>query len=75
MARSYRRSPVIGNTVADSEKDDKRRCARRRRNRTRRIAALAVADFDADFGAEARDGAYTFAKDGKRWFPKDNRRK
>lgn len=74
MARSYRRTPIHGHTMADSEKDDKRRCARRRRNRTHRTEALA-ADGDADFGAEARDGGYVFAKDGKTYNPDYNRRK
>ena len=75
MARSYRRTPVIGNTMADSEKDDKRRCARRRRNRAHRTEGLAADGADVDFGADARDGGYVFAKDGKRWYGKDDGRK
>jgi hypothetical protein len=61
--------------MADSEKDDKRRCARRRRNRAHRTEALAAADHDADFGAVARDGGYVFAKDGKTYNPDGNHRK
>jgi len=74
MARSYRRTPIHGHTTADSEKDDKRRCARRRRNRAHRTERLA-ADGDADFGAEVRDGGYDFAKDGKTYNPSYTRRK
>lgn len=75
MARSYRRTPIHGHTTADSEKDDKRRCARRRRNRAHRTELIAADDGDADFGAEARDGGYDFAKDGKTYNPSYTRRK
>jgi hypothetical protein len=68
MARSFRRTPILGHCASGSEKYDKRRCSRARRVLVRRTEELAVVDGDIDFPVFARDGSYQFQKDGKSWW-------
>jgi len=64
MSRSRRRTPIIGNTCARSEKDDKRRANRTLRTHLR--GALVRMD---EVLPVLRDVSTTwlFAKDGKHW--------
>ena len=71
MSRSRRHSPIIGNTMSKSEKDDKQRAAMRERKRMSDVIKpyLAVeADFDVvEFTEHPRSGGWSFAKDGKHY--------
>lgn len=64
MARSFRKTPISGNTTSPSEKQDKRLANRRWRRRAR--LALA-AGREPPLQREASD-VWDFDKDGKRWF-------
>ena len=64
MTRSYRHTPIAGNTIADSEKGDKRVANRRLRRRT--VVALQREKEVLPLLREVSD-VYNFAKDGKRW--------
>jgi hypothetical protein len=64
MSRSRRKTNKFGNTMAESEKDDKRRA-----NRALRVA-LRSAMHDEDEVLPTREETsdeWTFAKDGKRY--------
>lgn len=67
MSCSRKHVPVVGNTTANSEKDDKRAAHGRARARLRE--ALATGDAEAAVAADEhrRSGRATFAKDGRTW--------
>lgn len=62
MSRSRKKTPIIGNTSAKSEKADKKMCHKRMRVRGK------MAKFD-DVHVTPNDAmnVYTFAKDGKQF--------
>ena len=68
MARSRRRTPIVGITTSDSEKDDKRR-ANRNCRRSLRHALRVGANADLVLLPELRDVSNVWAmdKDGKQW--------
>ena len=66
MARSYRRTPIAGNTGADSDKVSKRRAGRALRSSVRR--ALAAGDHEVLPHAREICSMWSFPKDGKSWF-------
>lgn len=59
MARSYRRTPILGITTAESEKQDKRRAKRYLRRKVRQ-GKLYLTLRDVSNG-------WAFGKDGKRY--------
>lgn len=65
MSRSRRRTPVFGNTVAGSEKQDK--VAAHRRTRRAERTALAVGREPPD--RRLTEDPWTWAKDGRQWVP------
>lgn len=64
MARSFRRTPIFGNTTAQSESTDKRIANRRWRSAVR--CALTAGDDDIPHRRE-KTNPWDMAKDGKRW--------
>lgn len=69
MSRSRRVTPIIGNTTARSEADDKRQWHKRWRSHQRDQ----LASFDPDIDLlpvhrQAVSSNWDMAKDGKRWF-------
>jgi hypothetical protein len=74
MSRSRRHTPILGITLAASEKDDKQRAAMRARKKVHDRLKPRLAG-DEDFEIEnvvehPRSGQWTFAKDGKRYWAK-----
>jgi len=69
MSRSYRKTPVIGLSKAESEKQDKQRAHQAERTHVRTELARAVTPDDVDVVAckNAYSNTYSFAKDGKQW--------
>ena len=65
MSRSFRKTPKIGVSTAESEKGDKTMSHRRNR-RAAKIALNAGREIETD---HRRSGGRMFAKDGKRWVP------
>ena len=69
MSRSRRKTPIMGITLAETEKSDKRIAARQERGRiTRKLKPHVAADDDLDlteFGQHPRNGHWIFSKDGK----------
>lgn len=63
MSRSFRKHPFIGNTTAESEKQDKRFAARKIRVLSR--SRLAKADDTPVDYRESGHGSWEFSKDGK----------
>ena len=66
MSRSFRKNPIIGNTTAESEKQDKRSAARKIRVLSR--SRLAKADDTPVDYRESGHGSWEFSKDGKSYF-------
>ena len=66
MSRSFRKHPFIGNTTAESEKQDKRIAAGKIRVLSR--ARLAKADDTPVDYRESGHGSWEFSKDGKKYF-------
>jgi hypothetical protein len=69
MSRSRRRTPKVGLSTAESEKDDKARSHRRGRHAMKQMLVTAADDPDV-VPAEPehpRSGGWTFSKDGKNW--------
>lgn len=66
MSHSYRRLPIFGNCVANSEKKDKRIANRRYRRITRQLVRMGA--YDRLPLAREISNVWDFAKDGKRWF-------
>ena len=81
MSRSFRKTPIIGITTAESEKDDKAKAHRRDRQAVKSSLKTAIAE-DSEYAVQSREhprsGGFNFAKDGKRWvgarFPKEMRK-
>lgn len=71
MSRSRRKTTIVGNTCADSEKSDKRDANRRLRRLTKRQVQDGL---EPAILREVSD-TWDMAKDGKSFFPNDNRRK
>jgi hypothetical protein len=86
MSRSFKRTPIIGHTTAESEKQDKRLANRSLRRQTRealrasgagkpRNAVEGVAELPLK---REVSNVYSFGKDGKQWLddpdPKDLRK-
>ncbi len=69
MANSHRKTNVIGNTLAASEKKDKQSANRNLRRAVKRVLSAGVFD-DIPLLREVSD-SYTFAKDGKSYISKD----
>lgn len=65
MSRSKRRTPIFGNTTADSEKQDKRLANRRLRARERVAAA---SGFELEPSLRDVSDVWAFDKDGKRYW-------
>lgn len=59
MSRSRRHTPIFGNAIARSEKQDKRKANRRFRRKTRAGADL--------WHVREVSDVWLFAKDGKKW--------
>ena len=71
MARSHLYTPVTGNTLASSEKKDKRIANRRERRRVRQIVnACSLSEFDSLVLPLKRElsNVWDFDKDGKHRF-------
>jgi hypothetical protein len=69
MANSHRKTNVIGNTMASSEKEDKQRANRTLRRSVKQV--LSSGDFDSIPLMREVSNSYTFAKDGKSYISKD----
>lgn len=65
MSRSRRRTPIVGITTADSEKQGKRRANRSWRAAIRR--ALREGEREAAHSRHAFSDPWDMAKDGKKW--------
>jgi len=63
MSKSYRKTPRVGITLADSEQEDKRRSNRR----FRRITRQAIYQGKEPPLLREVSNIYDFAKDGRRW--------
>ena len=72
MSRSRRHTTIVGITTADSEKDDKRQANQNLRHAVRRALRT-----EAEVIPAMREvsNVWLFAKDGKKWWKKDDRRK
>jgi hypothetical protein len=68
MTHSFRHTPIVGNTKADSEAADKRIWHQRFRTRAKQELATCV-DFEAYVGVDLREVSdpWTMAKDGRQW--------
>lgn len=66
MARSKRKTPIVGNTTARSEKYDKRAANRRLRAKVRRMVRVSDGDTILPTMREMSD-VWDMAKDGKRY--------
>ena len=68
MSRSNKRTPITGNCCGDSEKNDKRIANRRLRRIVKSLIAKGI-----EFLPVLRDvsNVYTFNKDGKHYWKKD----
>lgn len=77
MSRSYRKTPIVGMTTAESDKEFKRQCHKAARQAERE--ALAHVDMDTEHVEIERPdmGGYG-EKDGKQWlgdrFPEEMRK-
>ncbi|HEY9787623.1 MAG TPA: hypothetical protein V6D17_19705 [Candidatus Obscuribacterales bacterium] len=73
MARSYRHTPIIGMTLAESEKKDKRIANRRERSRIRQILHTLLTAPDSALDAlvlphkRELSNVWSFDKDGKQF--------
>jgi hypothetical protein len=73
MSRSRRKTPIVGLTTSESEKEDKRLANRRARHAHKRAVYSAVRAVEADGiislarAHHPTSGRWTFAKDGKQW--------
>lgn len=65
MSRSYKKTPIGGNTCASSEKQDKRKNNRKLRNQTKR--AIKREDETLPKMKDVSD-PWLMAKDGKTWW-------
>ena len=77
MSHSRRNTPIVGLTTSRSEKIDKVMAHRRGRHAARIAADAAAHKGDDTPPAESehpRSGQWTFAKDGKRWIGRCDRR-
>jgi hypothetical protein len=75
MSRSRKKNPIIGHTLAESEKRDKQRASRatRRVNAFRLKACQDLGEFEPLSNAQINGaGAYVFAKDGKQTISPEN---
>lgn len=65
MSRSYRKTPISGITIGDSEKWDKQKANRKLRHKVKEAV-----EKDAEVLPERREvsNVYMFWKDGKHWF-------
>ena len=76
MSHSRRKTPIVGMTTSDSEKEDKQRAHRRARHTVKRVVRSAARS--PELGDETalsepehpKSGRWTFAKDGKAWIGK-----
>lgn len=77
MARSFRHTPIVGITTADSEKLDKRIANRRERSRIRQILLSLVGAGDDCLDSlvlphrRELSNVWSFDKDGKQYLMKD----
>lgn len=71
MARSFRKTAIIGISLCSSEKEDKRRANRTLRRKTKQVLIT------AETFPRIREvlNAWRFAKDGKSFFPGASLRK
>ena len=73
MSRSCRKTPIVGMTTSESEKEDKQRASRRARHAINRAVSSSAHAIEPDEGAVWADAdhpksrRWTFAKDGKQW--------
>ena len=73
MSRSRRKTPIVGMTTSESEKEDKQRASRRARHALKRAVHSAVHTGVTDNvapltrGHHPKSGRWIFAKDGKQW--------
>jgi hypothetical protein len=66
MSRSRKKTPKLGFSSSDSEKQDKLTVHRKERRGARQVLQ-ASKDSEAISGEHKRSGGWNFAKDGKRW--------
>jgi hypothetical protein len=73
MSRSRKKLPIVGNTVAKSEKQDKRQAHKAFRAKVRRVLSK---DPESDLLPEEREVSdpYLFSKDGKQYVKTDQER-
>lgn len=71
MSRTHRKTPIVANTLAESEKKDKREANRR----LRRAVKHRLKQGKATLRLREVSNVWSMAKDGKRYNPQDNRRK
>jgi len=70
MSRSYRKTPICGNTKAESEKEDKKIANRSFRRKTK--MQLINSDEELLFNIrQVCDGRGYYSKDGKQWIDKE----
>lgn len=70
MSRSYRHESIAGNTCAESEKKDKRRCNKKMRRLAKMFLAKSHEDFLMPLKGEILD-KWMMAKDGMNYFDKN----
>lgn len=64
MSRSVRKTPIVGNTVAESEKEDKKLFSRRQRKSIKQQLRTTDEPVEKE---HKRSGQYLFEKDGKHY--------
>ena len=73
MTRSFKKTPICGHTLADSDKKDKQLFNRRMRRKVNFTLKKLKEEFDGlpEKPEHRKTGAYTFSKDGKQYLGKD----
>ncbi len=71
MSRSYRKTPIFGHTLAESEKQDKQMAhqAERSHVRTALTSGTPLDELALDLPAHAHSNVWDYAKDGKAYSP------
>lgn len=68
MTRSRKRTPITGNTLAESEQRDKHNAHRNKRRLVRQLVKANELDLAAVVDVRDVSSTWSFAKDGRHWF-------
>ena len=68
MTRSRKRTPIQGNTLAESEQRDKHTAHRNKRRLVRQLVKTEQMDLASIVDVRDVSSTWSFAKDGRHWF-------